>query len=156
MSVSTSPKTPSMSPPVPPRSTSLCPIHPTATATHAKPFKEHSIALIVLEATGGYERPIVAELLEAGCRSSWPTHDRSVTSQKAWANGPRPIPSMPQSWHDSPRSFNQPLKRHATPQTDELAELVTQTPPAQRPANTGIQPSRYDPSSQESERAFAK
>jgi len=30
-----------------------------------KSLKSHSIALIVLEATGGYERPIVAELLQA-------------------------------------------------------------------------------------------
>ena len=28
-----------------------------------KILKDHTIALIVLEATGGYERPIVAELL---------------------------------------------------------------------------------------------
>jgi transposase len=30
-----------------------------------KHLKEHSIAIIVMEATGGYEKPIVAELLEA-------------------------------------------------------------------------------------------
>ena len=30
-----------------------------------KHLKEHSIALIVMEATGGYEKPIIAELLEA-------------------------------------------------------------------------------------------
>jgi len=31
-----------------------------------KALKEHTVALVVLEATGGYERPAAAELLEAG------------------------------------------------------------------------------------------
>ena len=31
-----------------------------------KALKSHAIALVVLEATGGYERPVAAELLEAG------------------------------------------------------------------------------------------
>jgi len=31
-----------------------------------KALKEHTVALVVLEATGGYERPVAAELLEAG------------------------------------------------------------------------------------------
>jgi transposase len=41
------------------------PNNSTGTQQLIKIFKPHKVALIVLEATGGYERPIVAELLEA-------------------------------------------------------------------------------------------
>jgi transposase len=41
------------------------PNSPTGTQQLLKTFQPHKIALVVLEATGGYERPIVAELLEA-------------------------------------------------------------------------------------------
>ena len=41
------------------------PNSPTGTNQLIKTLQPHNISLIVLEATGGYERPIVAELLEA-------------------------------------------------------------------------------------------
>jgi len=42
------------------------PNSPQGRSDLVKALKSHTIALVVLEATGGYERPVAAELLEAG------------------------------------------------------------------------------------------
>lgn len=60
------------------------------------------VALIVLEATGGYERTLVADLIVPATRSSSPILAKSATSPAASDNGPRPIESTPKSWPDSP------------------------------------------------------
>jgi transposase len=87
-------------------------------------LKEHTIALVVLEATGGYERPIVAELLDAGF-SVVVVNPRQV---RDFANGlgqwakTDPIDTavlakFAQIVEPAPKS-------HATAQTAELSELV--------------------------------
>jgi len=87
-------------------------------------LKNHTIALIVLEATGGYERPIAAELLNA----SLPVVVVNPRQVRDFANG------MGQYAKTDPidaailAKFAQIVKpapkTHSTPQTDELSELV--------------------------------
>ena len=53
---------------------------------------------IVLEATGGYETEVAAELFDAGlpvCRSRWSTHGRSGSSHEPREDWPKRMPSMP-------------------------------------------------------------
>lgn len=87
-------------------------------------LKKHPVALVVLEATGGYERPIVAELLAA----SLPVVVVNPRQVRDFARG------MGQWAKTDPidakilATFAQKVrptpKTHATPQTAELAELV--------------------------------
>ena len=48
------------------------------------------VALIVLEATGGFETTVAAALAALGCHSPWSIPVRSGTSPALWANSPRP------------------------------------------------------------------
>ena len=96
----------------------------TGTKQLIKTLQPHSISLVVLEATGGYERPIVAELLEANLKvvvasprqvrdfargigefAKTDPIDAAVLARFAQVVQPKPKPP-------------------SSPQTDELADLV--------------------------------
>ena len=87
-------------------------------------LKEHTIALIVLEATGGYEKPLAAELLEAGL----PVVVANPRQVRDFANGlGQRAKTDPIDAHVLAKfaQIVQPApKTHSTPQTAELAELV--------------------------------
>ena len=87
-------------------------------------LKEHSIALVVLEATGGYERPIVAELLE----TSLPVvvvNPRQVRDfAKGMGHWAKTDPIDAQVLAKFAQIVKPAPKTHATPQTAELSELV--------------------------------
>lgn len=87
-------------------------------------LKKYPVAIVVLEATGGYERPIVAELLAA----SLPVVVVNPRQVRDFARGmgqwaktdaidARILATFAQKVQPTP-------KTHATPQTTELAELV--------------------------------
>lgn len=87
-------------------------------------LKNHNIALIVLEATGGYERPIVAELLEANL----PVVVVNPRQVRDFANGmgqwAKTDPIDAQVLAKFAQIVKPAPKTHSTPQTTELAELV--------------------------------
>ncbi len=87
-------------------------------------LQNHTIALIVLEATGGYERPIVAELLEAGL----PVVVVNPRQVRDFANGigqwAKTDPIDAQVLAKFAQIVKPAPKTHSTPQTTELAELV--------------------------------
>lgn len=87
-------------------------------------LKEHTIALVVLEATGGYEKPIVAELLDAGFLVvvSNPRQVRDFANGLGqWA---KTDPIDAQVLAKFAQIVKPAPKTHSTPQTAELAELV--------------------------------
>jgi len=87
-------------------------------------LKEHTIALIVLEATGGYEKPIAAELLDAGL----PVVVVNPRQVRDFANGlgqwAKTDPIDAQVLAKFAQIVKPAPKTHSTPQTAELAELV--------------------------------
>jgi transposase len=87
-------------------------------------LKEHSVALIVLEATGGYERPLTAELLEA----SLPVVVANPRQVRDFAKGmgqhAKTDPIDAQMLAKFAQIVQPAAKTHATPQTNELSELV--------------------------------
>jgi len=87
-------------------------------------LKNHTVALIVLEATGGYERPIVAELLDAGL----PVVVVNPRQVRDFANGlgqwAKTDPIDAQVLAKFAQVVKPAPKTHSTPQTTELAELV--------------------------------
>jgi len=87
-------------------------------------LKEQTIVLVVLEATGGYEKPIVAELLDAGL----PVVVANPRQVRDFAKG---LGQWAKTDHIDAQMLAkfaqivQPApKTHSTPQTAELAELV--------------------------------
>ena len=87
-------------------------------------LKEHAIALVVLEATGGYEKPIAAELLDAGL----PVVVVNPRQVRDFANGlgqwAKTDPIDAQVLAKFAQIVKPAPKTHSTPQTAELAELV--------------------------------
>jgi len=87
-------------------------------------LKDHTIALIVLEATGGYEKPIAAELLDAGL----PVVVVNPRQVRDFANGlgqrAKTDPIDAQVLAKFAQIVQPAPKTHSTPQTAELAELV--------------------------------
>jgi transposase len=87
-------------------------------------LKNNNIALIVLEATGGYERPIAAELLEANL----PVVVVNPRQVRDFANGmgqwAKTDPIDAQVLAKFAQIVKPAPKTHSTPQTAELAELV--------------------------------
>jgi len=87
-------------------------------------LQNHTIALIVLEATGGYERPLAAELLNAGM----PVVVVNPRQVRDFANGlgqwAKTDPIDAQVLAKFAYIVKPAPKTHATPQTSELAELV--------------------------------
>jgi transposase len=87
-------------------------------------LKNHNIALIVLEATGGYERPIVAELLEANL----PVVVVNPRQVRDFARGLGQFAKTDSIDAEVLAKFAQlvqPVARgHKTSQTTDLAELV--------------------------------
>jgi transposase len=87
-------------------------------------LKSHNIALIVLEATGGYERPIAAELLDANL----PVVVVNPRQVRDFANGigqwAKTDPIDAQVLAKFAQIVKPAPKTHSTPQTTELAELV--------------------------------
>ncbi|MFA5238747.1 MAG: transposase [Phycisphaerae bacterium] len=87
-------------------------------------LKNHDIALVVLEATGGYERPIVAELLDANL----PVVVVNPRQVRDFANGmgqwAKTDPIDAQVLAQFAQIVQPVPKTHSTPQTAELAELV--------------------------------
>ena len=87
-------------------------------------LKDHQIALIVLEATGGYERPLTAELLEA----SLPVVVANPRQVRDFARGmgqhAKTDPIDAQMLAQFAQIVKPAPRMHATPQTSELSELV--------------------------------
>jgi len=87
-------------------------------------LKNHNIALVVLEATGGYERPIVAELLDANL----PVVVVNPRQVRDFANGmgqwAKTDPIDAQVLAKFAQIVQPAPKTHSTPQTTELTELV--------------------------------
>jgi len=87
-------------------------------------LKEHTITLVVLEATGGYERPIVAELLNAG----FPVVVVNPRQVRDFANGlgqwAKTDPIDAAVLAKFAQIVKPAPKSHATAQTAELSELV--------------------------------
>jgi transposase len=87
-------------------------------------LKKHTITLIVLEATGGYERPIVAELLTA----SLPIVVVNPRQVRDFANGmgqyAKTDPIDAQILAEFAKIVQPAPKTHSRPQNTELAELV--------------------------------
>jgi transposase len=87
-------------------------------------LKEHSIALIVLEATGGYERPIVAELLNAPLPVVVVNPRQVRDFAKGMGQWAKTDPIDAQVLAKFAQIVKPAPKTHATPQTVELSELV--------------------------------
>ena len=87
-------------------------------------LKDHQVALIVLEATGGYERPLTAELLEA----SLPVVVANPRQVRDFARGmgqhAKTDPIDAQMLAQFAQIVKPAPRTHATPQTSELSELV--------------------------------
>lgn len=87
-------------------------------------LKERPVALIVLEATGGYERPLTAELLEA----SLPVVVANPRQVRDFARGmgqhAKTDPIDAEILSQFAQIVKPAAKSHATPQTNELSELV--------------------------------
>jgi transposase len=87
-------------------------------------LKEHAIALVVLEATGGYEKPIAAEMLDAGL----PVVVVNPRQVRDFANGlgqwAKTDPIDAHVLAKFAQVVRPAPKTHSTPQTAELAELV--------------------------------
>jgi transposase len=87
-------------------------------------LKEHSIALVVLEATGGYERPIAAELLNA----SLPVVVVNPRQVRDFAKGmglwAKTDPIDAKVLATFAQIVKPAPKTHSTAQTNELSELV--------------------------------
>jgi transposase len=87
-------------------------------------LKGHTIALVVLEATGGYEKPIVAELLNAG----FPVVVVNPRQVRDFANGlgqwAKTDPIDAAVLAKFAQIVKPAPKSHATAQTAELSELV--------------------------------
>lgn len=86
--------------------------------------KDHTIALIVLEATGGYERPIVAEFLSEGL----PVVVVNPRQVRDFAKGMGQLAKTDPIDAEVLAQFAQIVKptpkTHSTPQTAELTEMV--------------------------------
>ncbi len=89
-----------------------------------KALKDHAIALIALEATGGYERPIVAELLA----ESLPVVVVNPRQVRDFAKGMGELAKTDPIDAGVLAQFAQIVqpapKTHSTPQTAELTEMV--------------------------------
>jgi transposase len=87
-------------------------------------LKEHSIALIVLEATGGYEKPLAAELLS----DSLPVVVVNPRQVRSFAKGlgqwAKTDPIDAKVLAKFAQIVKPAPKTHSTPQTAELSELV--------------------------------
>ena len=77
--------------------------------------------LIVLEATGGYQRAVVAALAAAGCRSRWSIPAKPVTLPKRPDSWPRRMPSTRAPWPISPRPCARPPGPCRTPKPTNCA-----------------------------------
>ena len=88
-------------------------------------LREHSIALVVLEATGGYERPIVAELLEASLPVVVVNPRQVRDFAKGMGQWAKTDPIDANVLAEFAQIVKPAPKTHATPQTAELSELVT-------------------------------
>ena len=80
-------------------------------------------ALVVLEATGGFEVAVAGALAAAGLPWSWSTPGRSATSLGPPGDWPRPIAWMPRRSRALPRPSNRRRDRCRAPRRS-LGELV--------------------------------
>jgi len=87
-------------------------------------LKEHSIALVVLEATGGYERPIAAELLNASLPVVVVNPRQVRDFAKGMGQWAKTDPIDAQVLATFAQIVKPAPKTHATAQTNELSELV--------------------------------
>jgi transposase len=87
-------------------------------------LKNHDIALVVLEATGGYERPIVAELLEANLPVVVVNPRQVRDFARGMGQWAKTDPIDAQVLAKFAQIVKPAPKTHSTPQTTELAELV--------------------------------
>jgi transposase len=97
---------------------------PTGHYQLCRTLKDHPVALIVLEATGGYERPLTAELLEA----SLPVVVVNPRQVRDFARGmgqhAKTDPIDAEILAQFAQIVKPAAKSHATPQSSELSELV--------------------------------
>lgn len=97
---------------------------PEGHRTLCKLLKEHTVASVVLEATGGYEHPLAMELLDA----SLPVVVVNPRQVRDFARGmgqwAKTDPIDAQILAKFAQVVNPKPKTHATPQTNELSELV--------------------------------
>jgi transposase len=87
-------------------------------------LKEHSIALVVLEATGGYERPIAAELLNASLPVVVVNPRQVRDFAKGMGQWAKTDPIDAKVLATFAQIVKPAPKTHATAQTAELSELV--------------------------------
>jgi transposase len=87
-------------------------------------LKEHTIALVVLEATGGYERPIAAELLNASLPVVVVNPRQVRDFAKGMGQWAKTDPIDAQVLATFAQIVKPAPKTHSTPQTAELSELV--------------------------------
>ena len=89
-----------------------------------KHLKEQDAAVVVCEATGGYERLLVSRLGRPGLRYTWRTRAECARSRKRAGTKPRPTLGTPRCSHDTDRyfrmnehrslSWNRIVKRYGT------------------------------------------
>lgn len=87
-------------------------------------LKPHPTVLIVLEATGGYERPLVAELLDASVPVVVANPRQVRDFAKGMGQKAKTDPIDAQVLAQFAQIVKPAPKTHATPQTTELSELV--------------------------------
>lgn len=87
-------------------------------------LQKHPIALIVLEATGGYERPLTIELLNAGMNVVVVNPRQVRDFARGIGQNAKTDPIDAQLLARFAHMVKPASKSHATPQTRQLAELV--------------------------------
>jgi transposase len=87
-------------------------------------LKDHPVALVVLEATGGYERPLAAELLDAGLPVVVVNPRQVRDFAKGMGQWAKTDPIDAQVLATFAQIVKPVRKTHSTPQTEELSALV--------------------------------
>jgi len=100
------------------------PNNSTGTQQLIKTLQPHTVALVVLEATGGYERPIVAELLEANFKVVVAPPRQVRDFARGLGEWAKTDPIDARVLARFAQVVNPNPKPPADPQIDELADLV--------------------------------
>lgn len=97
---------------------------PTGHRKLCQQLLSHPVSLVVLEATGGYERPLTAELLSASLPVVVANPKQVRDFAKGMGQKAKTDPIDAQMLAQFAQIVKPAPKTHATPQTAELAELV--------------------------------
>jgi transposase len=97
---------------------------PEGHRTLCKTLKEHDVASVVLEATGGYEHPLAVELLEAGLPVVVVNPRQVRDFARGMGQWAKTDPIDAKILATFAQIVKPKPKTHATPQTEELSELV--------------------------------